>query len=163
MNRQDAIRLKKARYFNGKPCKYGHVAERYANNSACVECHSKVAAISKRKQYAENPEKERQRAKEWRKANPSKANFLRAKRIADTLQRTPKWLTKMDLFEIQCIYAYRTALKAIGLDYHVDHIIPLRGKIVSGLHVPTNLQILHAKANSSKSNSFSISDSWMGN
>jgi len=76
----------------------------------------------------------------------------RAIRRARLLQRTPTWLTGGDLFEIECIYKYCGALRGIGLKYEVDHIIPLAGKNISGLHVPTNLQVIPMVNNRKKAN-----------
>jgi hypothetical protein len=58
-------------------------------------------------------------------------------------QRTPKWLSEIDLWMIKEAYelaALRT--KMFGFSWHVDHIIPLQGVTVSGLHVPKNLQVI---------------------
>ena len=79
-----------------------------------------------------------------------------AKYKAAKLNRIPSWQTPADIFEIECIYTYRTSLQSIGLKYHVDHILPLQGKFVSGLHTPLNMQILHHVENSSKGNRFEL-------
>ena len=48
----------------------------------------------------------------------------------------------------------RKKTKETGRQYHVDHIIPLRGKGVSGFHVAGNLRVVLAKTNNVKNNSF---------
>lgn len=68
-------------------------------------------------------------------------------------QATPKWLTKEQKQQIVDIYDHMRDCRATtGEDYHVDHIVPLRGDTVCGLHVPWNLQVLPADVNISKSN-----------
>ena len=66
---------------------------------------------------------------------------------------TPEWLTNNQLAEIENIYWMAQDLKLVsGQEYHVDHIVPLQGEEICGLHVPWNLQILPADMNLSKSN-----------
>lgn len=73
-----------------------------------------------------------------------------AKRRADKLNATPKW---SNLEAIRRIYKEAKELcKKTGEEYHVDHIIPLKSKIVCGLHVPENLRIISAFDNLSKGN-----------
>jgi 5-methylcytosine-specific restriction endonuclease McrA len=89
----------------------------------------------------------------WQRRNPDIANARSMRRVASKLRRTPKWLTKEDHGSIREFYTSAKELEKIfGIKYHVDHIIPLRGANVSGLHVPWNLQILTAKENTKKGN-----------
>jgi len=93
--------------------------------------------------------------KEWRKANPDKKNAHNAKRRSKKLQATPPWLTKEHLSAIRMYYTESKALeKGTGIKHHVDHIVPLQGENVCGLHVPWNLQVLTASENSAKSNHY---------
>ena len=92
------------------------------------------------------------RRKKWY-ATPHGKSVEDAKRVrrrATKLNATPKWLTKKDKEKIRKIYA------KCPKGYHVDHIVPLKGKDVCGLHVPSNLRIITAHKNQSKGNRFDI-------
>ena len=74
-------------------------------------------------------------------------NAYNAKRRATKLQRTPKWAD---------IKAIRQFYLNCPKGYHVDHIVPLKGVNVSGLHVLNNLQYLSASENCSKGNKYAV-------
>ena len=68
-------------------------------------------------------------------------------------QATPYWLSKMHKIEIEDIYwCAREMERILGEKFHVDHIVPINGKNVCGLHVPWNLQILTVEENLKKGN-----------
>lgn len=91
----------------------------------------------------------------YQKRHPAKVNALKAKRRAAKLQRIPKWLTLHDLSLIEMLYQRAKYLTDVtGVPHTVDHIIPLQGKNISGLHVVQNLRIITAHENFSKGNKF---------
>jgi len=95
--------------------------------------------------------------KMYRKLKPSKLNAHEAKRRAAKIQRTPAWLTEFDLLKIECLYQVAAMYsKESNQSWHVDHIIPLRGELVSGLHVPCNLRVIPAIQNITKGNKFEV-------
>ena len=81
--------------------------------------------------------------------------IMSASQRASKLKRTPKWLTKEDHSKIRAIYRQSMELtKETGIQHHVDHVIPMQGETVSGLHVPDNLQIITAEENLRKNNKY---------
>lgn len=89
----------------------------------------------------------------YQKKNADKVRSWAMHYHASKLQRTPKWLTEDDHWMIE--QAYDIAVKrtkATGVMFHVDHIVPLQGASVSGLHVPWNLQVITEIENKRKGN-----------
>jgi 5-methylcytosine-specific restriction endonuclease McrA len=119
-------------------------------NPQAAKIHSKIADANK---YLKNRQVIAKRNLKWKKQNPAKMLAIDAKRRAAMLQRVPNWLTETDIIAIECKYSVCAMLNKFGVQkWHVDHIIPLQGKSVSGLHVPTNLQVITEAANLAKSN-----------
>ena len=91
--------------------------------------------------------------KQYRKNNRDKTSHWSMLRYTRKLKASPKWLSPQQLKEIQYFYELSKECELLtGNKYHVDHIIPLKGKNVCGLHVPWNLQVLPADINRRKSN-----------
>jgi hypothetical protein len=103
--------------------------------------------------YEDNKIKVIKRQKNYREENKDKLAAKSAKRRASKIQATPIWLTSENFAQIEELYTIAQMFKLYtGQEYHVDHIVPLRGHKVCGLHVPWNLQVLPAKENMVKSN-----------
>jgi hypothetical protein len=96
-----------------------------------------------RQWYLRNREKRLEQCEAWYLANPGKNREKAALRRAQTRNATPVWVDRVAL---QAIY------EACPPGYEVDHIIPLKGKNVCGLHVPCNLQYLLMVENRRKYN-----------
>lgn len=146
-----------------------------SNARFCSRQHKRMASDSKRDhaaEYQRNKEARQAQALKYYYANHEKAKELQlarqktrlpqiaayqATRRALKMQRTPKWLTDIDKERIQNEYKLAALqTKITGAPWHVDHIIPLQGKAVSGLHVPANLQAMRGTDNISKHNNFEV-------
>jgi hypothetical protein len=149
--------------------------ERYADGFVnwCKECHRQANRVW----YEQNKARNNLRAKEWAKANPDatqkrhnekhkekraakhlewaranrpKRNAVDARRKAAKLRATPSWADQDAIVRIYAEAMHQQ--EETGIRKHVDHIVPLQSKIVCGLHVESNLQILDGAENESKRN-----------
>jgi hypothetical protein len=140
-----AVNSDKVRGYVRKSCKklYDADPEKFREKSRAARAanpEGKRATVrqSNKKRYYENYDNERIRL-----------NI----RAAARRRASPPWLTKVQKDEIKALYAEARRLeKETGVKWHVDHIEPLNGLNVCGLHVPWNLQLLTASENCSKKN-----------
>jgi hypothetical protein len=108
-----------------------------------------------------NPEKKYESQRNWRQNNRGYVNSLTRARQAAMQQRTPKWVGNIDMEKIkQKYHLAQMKTEQTGEKWVVDHIIPLRGGIVSGLHVPANLRVIKESTNLRKSNKFDMEKEW---
>jgi len=127
-------------------------------HSHCKQCRSdydksRYSSEKRSEAYHLNLDTERQDRREYYSNNKEDYYFRKAKRRAELLNRTPEWLTEHDLLHIKCIYSVCRMLNKEGTGpYEVDHIVPLQGEHVSGLHVPWNLRVITQDENLRKSN-----------
>ena len=131
-NNPEKVKLKDQNYRKNNPKKIKQIKKNYRLN---------------------NFEKIKLKDQNYRLNNKDKVNAKTARRRATKLNATPYWLT--DEHKKEIIRIYKNCLeisKQTGVQHHVDHIVPLKGKEVCGLHVPWNLQILTATENISKNN-----------
>jgi hypothetical protein len=102
---------------------------------------------------AKHPERVAASKKQYAQTNKGKVNAAVAKRAATKLKQTPSWLTEDDYWVMEQAYELATLrTKLFGFAWHVDHIVPLQGELVSGFHTPCNLQVIPALDNLRKGN-----------
>jgi len=167
-------------YFTGEPCIRGHVALRKVKG-ACVECVKEDWAIDNEKRkgkpktaaaqaaakryYEKNreaviaraaarPVEERRRNRaEYKDRNVDVVRADTSVRKRRHRDATPKWLLPEERLAMRQLYIQARKLTAVtGERYVVDHIVPLRGEFVCGLHVPWNLRVITQEENLKKSN-----------
>lgn len=162
ISRQEAKEQGLNKYFTGKPCKNGHVAERTVGCRSCLDCKK----VRMKANYWSDPETYREYNRQYEAQPERKVKRSKAKRSVHgralgrsyaakrrELVRSQIALTELFSEEIQSIYKDCVAkTKETGIEYHVDHIVPITNETICGLHVPWNLQIITAKDNLSKGN-----------
>lgn len=117
------------------------------------EAHRAELRIKNIQYNRDNAEARAEYLSRYQKRNPDKLRLWSMNYHAAKLQRTPTWLTEDDHWIIE--QAYDIAVRrseATNIMWHVDHIIPLQGKTVCGLHVPWNMQVITEVENKRKGN-----------
>ncbi len=128
-----------------------------ARAKAWAEANPEKVAEAKRACRERRREEHNAYNREWFARNTEKRAAYEGKRRAAIASRTPSWLTEDDFWLIQEAYDLAKRRRdMLGFDWHVDHVIPLHGRKVSGLHVPTNLQVIPGVENCRKQASFNI-------
>jgi hypothetical protein len=156
---KEALKEKRKNYFKAYNVQYYAKNSEKAKASASKwrEENKERLAASNQAYRDNNVEERKKRTKKWRMENQDKVIADMAKRRYAKMQRTPKWLTNEQLKQIQSFYHEAKMLEVeTGLKHHVDHIIPLQGKLASGLHVPENLRVITAIENHRKFNKFIV-------
>ena len=118
-----------------------------------------VIAASYRKYYAENRDKKLASQKKYDAENPEKNAAKTAKYRAALLEQIPSWSNDDDLEAIKKVYENCRLMSILtGIPHEVDHIIPLQGEDIRGFHHSTNLAIISADENRSKSNKWEFQE-----
>ena len=123
-----------------------------ARNARWREKNRESARALVRNWGIRNKDKKKEQVKGWKVVNRHRLTEAERNRQIRKLQATPSWTDREAMTEV---YEKAASLSlTTGIKHHVDHIVPIISKIVCGLHVPANLQVLPAIENIKKSNRF---------
>ena len=169
ISRKEAQAQGLSHYCTGVLCTHGHMALRRVNDRVCTECDKISKAVrrttaaneqvksTRRGSYEKHKEAALLAKKIYRANNKGKINALCAARKKVVKQRTPLWLTDFDRLKIRCMYQLAAMYTRENSEpWHVDHVIPLQGASVSGLHVPNNLRVIRGLDNIKKKNKYEV-------
>lgn len=145
----------------------------HKNKPSCKDCRKleRKRSYAKRKEtdydsileynrqwVEQNPEKNFLHKKKWNQTNVDKCRLTCNKRYSYAKQSRPEWANKFFIEEAYLLAQQRS--KLFNTRWEVDHIYPIKGLDVCGLHVETNLQVIPRSVNASKRNRFSKQYKW---
>lgn len=133
-----------------RKCYAKHKESRTAQIKSWGERNRDQRNATRRKWREANRAKDLAYTLRWQANNPDRVNANTAKRKATKRKATPDWANPF--FIAEAYHLAKVREKVCGGKWHVDHIVPLRSKLVCGLHVENNLQVIPASVNQRKSN-----------
>ena len=134
-----------------RPCKREQDREYAAKNRESINIRAKTWYEKNKDSLTEEQKQNRRDAcYRYRKRHPDRITSKNRKRQAKKLNATPAWADKVAIDYIY--YAAKVIESVYGTKWHVDHIVPLKGKNACGFHVQKNLQLLAPLDNLKKSN-----------
>lgn len=145
----DSIRQKKRDYLLADPVK-----TKALKAASYARCAARNRA-TKADYYRSKTDEARAAIAKAMLKNPGKYAAHRTNRKVRKLNATPAWFSEFDAFVVE--EAYNLIVKrrdATGMDWQLDHIVPIAGRLVCGLHVGANLQLLPAALNNFKRNRY---------
>ena len=134
-----------------------HPEKRKRSRNLWLERNSELAKEivrkSSQKWYWSNWDKARAANKKWIKDNAEYVRAKNAAREALVLRSIPQWVDAAELEAIVGVYKLaKEKSRSTGVRHEVDHIVPLRGRTVCGLHCLANLRVITANENTRKGN-----------
>lgn len=168
-------------YYTGKPCVRGHLSKRFAQSGVCLECQKE----KNKKRYQENAEsikkvnsayrkanieryrqavrnwkiKNPQYNKEWKNKNRAKFSTYRKWWKSNKSHAVASWdkeFTRFVSFEAFELVGMRQ--RSTGIAWEIDRMIPIKAKLVCGLHTWSNLQVIPAILNKRKGNRLELTE-----
>lgn len=140
------IRRRVSYYQNNKDIERQKMKSYYMDNA-------QRQSIIRKKRYYEDVEKNRSYSRDWSKKNKILRRISQTNRKKKILLATPNWFGELDLFVLSEAYLLADLrYKLTGIDWQVDHMVPINAKNVCGLHVWNNFQVIPAYLNNSKKN-----------
>lgn len=136
-----------------------------ASGKAYQEKHRESIAARHAAYYIANRQKLSERSKSYAEAHPESVAAAVQKLRAKRIKRVPCWHGELDDFAVkEAILLCKARKEATGLDWHVDHMIPMNAKKASGLHVWNNIQVIPAFLNLHKQNKMIMTEpmEWIG-
>lgn len=136
-------------------CKICKTAQIKKSNLKMSEQRRKNKNLYNKKYKEINKEKVKEYHKKKQKEKRAYYTAKQKERELAKKQQIPSWVDSEELFLIHEVYDLaRLRTKVTNIKWQVDHIVPLQGKLVRGLHTINNLQVIPAKINQSKGNKF---------
>lgn len=150
-------RLRTKRWREENPDKVQEYKKRSDWSQRWVKYNPEKRREASRAYYARNRDAHAERVKAWNEKNQGKRRAITMSYRAAKMRATSPWYSELDDFVLSELHSKASLLESLGHGkFHVDHIVPLQGKTVCGLHCKENWQLLGASENVKKSNRLMI-------